>query len=575
MTEHTDSRLASLGAKAIYRGFDDYQRSFKTITREAKALFEQRNWTGIQANAAARLDVYAGEIKQLVADVRELLGERIDSAVVWAGMKAVYSSLIDDRDDWEIAETFFNSVTRRIFVTVGVNQQIEFISTDFETPQTQAQQAVFRTYHPHDSTELIRTILNDYAFAVPYADLERDVQLVASVIDQRLAEFDINVANCPVDVICPVFYRNKGAYIIGRIIVNDKIMPLAIALLNPEQGIQVDAILLQERELSMLFSFTRSYFHVDVDRPYDLVQFLASLMPNKRIAELYIAIGYHKHGKTELYRNFLRHLATSTDQFEIARGERGMVMTVFTLPSFDMVFKIIKDRFAPPKNTTRKEVIGKYHLVFKHDRAGRLIDAQEFEFLEIDRCRFSEALLDELLNVAPSSVSVNADRVVIKHSYIERRLTPLDVFLRETSDEAAAQAATLEFGKAIKDLAASNIFPGDMLLKNFGVTRNGRVVFYDYDELCLLSECFFKYLPVSDDYDDEMAAEPSFAVGEFDVFPEQFGHFLGLRAPLRQLFMQVHGDILTVPFWQNLQKQIKAGEIVDIFPYSQSRRLHQ
>ncbi|MBA3469991.1 MAG: bifunctional isocitrate dehydrogenase kinase/phosphatase [Herpetosiphonaceae bacterium] len=576
MNEHlTDSRLANLAANAIYHTFDEYQQHFKLITRQVQRRFEQQDWPALQAGTATRLDLYTTLVTRIVAEISSMLGERLTNTIVWVSMKAVYSGLIADRDDWELAETFYNSVTRRIFVTVGVNPQLEFIATDFATPQTCASQPVYRTYPRAATTaELIATVLLDYPFGVRYQALERDMRRAADVIEAYLAELGIAATYERVEMVCAVFYRNKAAYLVGRIISQEQTTPLVLALLSTPDGISVDAVLLREAEVNILFSFTRSYFHVDIERPYDLVHFLASIMPEKRIAALYIAIGYHKHGKTEFYRDLLRHLSQTQDTFEIAPGERGMVMTVFTMPSYDVVFKIIKDWFSPPKDTTRQAVMDKYHLVFKHDRAGRLIDAHEFEYLKLDRQRFGEALLTELQRVAANSVVVEDDHVIIKHVYVERRVTPLDVYLRE-AEPAAAAAATLEFGNAIKDLAISNIFPGDMLLKNFGVTRNGRVVFYDYDELSLMTTCNFKHMPEPTSYDEEIAAEPWYAVGENDVFPEEFRYFLGLRTPLRDVFMRSHGEILTVDFWQQIQARLNAGEVIDIFPYDSSQRLSQ
>jgi isocitrate dehydrogenase kinase/phosphatase len=343
-------------------------------------------------------------------------------------------------------------------------------------------------------------------------------------------------------------------------------------LLNTPQGVVVDAVRLNKHEINILFSFTRSYFHVEVGRPYDLVRFLLSITYQKRIADLYISIGHNKHGKTTLYRDLLHHLASSGDQFEVARGERGMVMAVFTLPSFDVVFKVIKDHFAHPKTVTRQDVMQKYHLVFRHDRAGRLVDAQEFEHLQFERSRFSEELLAELQRVAARSVRIEGAYVIVKHAYVERRVTPLNLYVRDSSP-AAARAAAIDFGNAIKDLAASGIFPGDMLLKNFGVTRQGRVVFYDYDELCLLTSCIFRALPQPTHEDDVFATEPWFSVGEHDIFPEEFRHFLGLQGWLRDIFIEQHADLFEAQFWQQLQERLLNGEVIDIFPYDQSRRL--
>jgi len=311
---------------------------------------------------------------------------------------------------------------------------------------------------------------------------------------------------------------------------------------------------------------------VDVERPYALVHFLKEIMPRKRVAELYISLGYNKHGKTELYRDLHRHLAASSDQFAIAPGERGLVMVVFTLPSYDVVFKIIKDSFDYPKMTTRRQVMNRYQLVFKHDRGGRLIDAQEFEHLRFDRDRFSPALLAELLRVAASTVTVDGDSVVIQHLYTERRLTPLNLYLHQVATERAVEAV-VDYGQAIKDLAATNIFPGDILLKNFGVTRHGRVVFYDYDELCLITDCNFRRMPQGRTADEDLAPEPWFSVGENDVFPEELATFLGLPRDLRPVFTAAHGELFGVDYWETMKARHLAGEVIDVLPYRESRRL--
>jgi isocitrate dehydrogenase kinase/phosphatase len=416
---------------------------------------------------------------------------------------------------------------------------------------------------------LLGDVLRAYDFGVPYEALERDAALVAAEIQAALGAGAVPDS---IEMVRPVFYRGKGAYLVGRVRCAERWLPLVLALRNPDGGLAVDAALTSADEASIVFSFARSYFHVETDRPGDLAAFLRAILPGKRVAELYTALGHNKHGKTELYRDLLRHLAQTDDKFELAWGERGLVMAVFTLPKFNVVFKIIKDRFPFPKSTTRAEVMAKYQLVFRRDRAGRLIDAQEFEFLEFDRARFDPVLLSELLEAAGQTVRVDGDWVVIRHLYTERRLMPLNLFVRQ-ADEAAAREAVLDYGQSIKDLAATNIFPGDLLLKNFGVTRHGRVVFYDYDELCLLEQCKFREMPRASSLDEELSAEPWYYVGDDDIFPEEFIRFLGFPAPLRQLFLEAHGDLLTAEFWRQMQARLRAGEIVDIFPYKHSRRL--
>jgi isocitrate dehydrogenase kinase/phosphatase len=216
--------------------------------------------------------------------------------------------------------------------------------------------------------------------------------------------------------------------------------------------------------------------------------------------------------------------------------------------------------------------MGKYDLVFKHDRAGRLVDAQEFEHLKFSRNRFSGELLDSLQRHAARNMMVDHEQVVIRHAYIERRVVPLNIYL-EKVDKARARSATVDYGKAIKDLAASNIFPGDLLLKNFGVTRHGRVVFYDYDELCLLSACNFRVMPQPRTYEEEISSEVWFGVGSNDVFPEELQSFLGLKRSLRKIFIAHHSDLFDVTFWRKIQSRINAGEIIEISPYGEGNRI--
>ncbi|MBE2223996.1 MAG: bifunctional isocitrate dehydrogenase kinase/phosphatase [Anaerolineae bacterium] len=574
MAQFTDSRLANMAANAIHDAFSVYRTEFKEYTHHSKQLFEARDWLGAQENARARLDLYRRVVDDVEAAIREILGERITSRLVWASAKAVYSGLIINRNAWEQAETFFNSVTRRVFTTVGVDEQIEFVATDFDSPPTPSQQPVYLTFTRKTSTiDLFTDILTAYEFSVPYQNLARDCARIAEAVASRLREIGALRFVSQVEMVRSLFFRGKGAYLVGRMFSGSHMIPLALALVNGKDGVYVDAVLLHETDVSILFSFTRSYFHVAVERPFDLVRFLKSILPRKRDAELYISIGYNKHGKTELYRDLLHHLAASNDKFEIAQGEKGMVMTVFAMPAYDVVFKIIKDRFAHPKKNTRQGVMDKYRLVFRHDRAGRLIDAQEFEFLQFERNRFEDDLLAELLEVAPSMVCVEGEFVIIKHCYVERAIIPLNIYLSDAIEEAAIHA-TIDYGNAIKDMAITNIFPGDMLLKNFGVTRHGRVVFYDYDELCLLDTCNFRQIPQSPYYEDDFASEPWFPVADNDYFPEEFEQFMGLNGRLRDIFRDHHGDLFDYRYWQSIQNRLKAGEVIDIFPYAQKRRLN-
>jgi len=574
MNSNTALRPVSAAVASIHAAYEKYEHGFEEITRRAQSRFERRDWSGAQADATERLTLYKAHVDAAVADVHDILEDGVMERTVWAAMKSDHARRAAGRPDAELAETFFNSVTRRVFSTVGVDPAIEYLHRS-PSPPSPDDPTIFDSYRvPAVDASLVRKILAGIPWSVPYAQLDRDAALVAQLIDARVRQVLHPPAPIELDLVRSVFYRNKGAYLVGRIRAGAEIIPLVLPLLHAERGIVVDAVLMTSDEASVVFGFSWTYFRVDAPRPRALVDFLGTIMPLKLVHELYTSIGYNKHGKTELYRSLMRHLEEPDARFAFAEGEEGMVMAVFTLPSFNVVFKAIKDNFGAPKNTTRRAVMDKYHFVFVRDRVGRLADAQEFEHLEFPRRCFPDELLDYLVREAGATMRVEGDRVIARHLYTERRVTPLNLFLQHAEDGAAREVA-IDYGNAIKDLAAADIFTGDMLLKNFGVTRNGRVICYDYDELCLLSECRFRRIPEATSFEDEFSAEPWFYVGDQDVFPEEFTAFLVPPGRLREAFLEVHGNLLDTAFWQEVQRRLAAGEVVDVFPYRREARLQR
>ena len=425
-----------------------------------------------------------------------------------------------------------------------------------------------RRYWPKaDLTQCLQQMLSDYAFDIAYQHLDEDIARLEKCLRAQLPDWVCKDRALCIELYRHVLYRNKGAYVVGRLFTPDEQWPLVIAFVHPEQqGIVVDTLITDEAEVSIIFSFTRSYFMTQIEVPSAFVGFLKSILPAKHIAELYTSVGFYKHGKSEFYRSLIAHLASSDDRFVMAAGVRGMVMSVFTLPGFNTVFKIIKDTFAHAKNVSRQTVIDKYRFVKNVDRVGRLADTQEFADFKFAKDLFEPACLQELLEVAPSTVELHGDTVLIKHCWTERRMIPLNLYVESASEAQLIQALD-DYGLAIKQLAAANIFPGDMLLKNFGVTRHGRVVFYDYDEICLLTEINFRRIPEPRYPEDEMASEPWYSIAPNDVFPEEFPVFLFADVRLRKLFSRLHGDLYRAEYWQSLQAAIKAGTVIDVFPY--------
>lgn len=567
-------------ADTIHWAFDEHRQLVRAVTRRVQQRFERRDWAGIRQDTVERLGLHSRSVGRVCETLREQLGDRLNDRAVWAGLKEAYTATILGRNDFELAQTFFNSLTRRVFSHVGVDPAIDFTTDEFPLPYRGWEMASARMYAVRRvDAGVVRKVLEDAGFRVPFKDLDGDAALAAERIEQGLMEQFGTTEIEALDMLRPVFFRNKGAYLVGRARRGRRgqrdeteLVPLLLPIVNRNGHLELDAVLHTEDEASVVFSFARWYFHAEVESPREVIGFLKSILPRKKTAELYISLGYTKHGKTELYRDLMRHIASSDEPFVVSEGQRGLVMAVFDLPSYPFVFKLIKDRFPPQKTATREKVRDKYREVLQHDRVGRLVDFQEYEHLKVPRARFDPGLLEELLRDAAKNVEVQGDAVVIRHVYVERRVTPLDVYLRE-SDAGVAEAAVLDWGRCIKDLAAANIFPGDVLLKNFGVTRHGRVVFYDYDEVGRLTDYHFRPYPQARHEFEEIASEAWFAVGEGDVFPEELGRFVGLEGERRQAFLGEHADLFAVDFWRRMQERNLDGEIIDFFPYPDERRL--
>lgn len=555
-------------ARQILSGFDDYREQFRLITEGARVRFEQAQWQEAQRASAARINLYEEKVSETAASLRLAVDPTVLLDVErWPRVKGEYIGLINPRFDDELSETWYNSIFCTLFSHDCINDDTMFIHTT--RPANRAQRmAQTRRYQPSgDLRGVLEQILSDFSFDVPYGDLNGDLQRLEAQLQVSLPDWVCRDPELIVELFTSVLYRNKGAYLVGRIFTHDEQWPLVIPLLNREgEGLVADALITDEAEVSIIFSFTRSYFMVEVSIPAEFIGFLKRIMPGKHIAELYTSIGFYKHGKSEFYRSLINHLANTDDRFVMAPGVRGMVMSVFTLPGFNTVFKIIKDRFSHAKNVNRATVIEKYRLVKSVDRVGRMADTQEFADFRFPMSKFEPECLAELLEVAPSTVELQGDTVLVRHCWTERRMTPLNLYVESASDQQVEEALE-DYGLAIKQLAAANIFPGDMLLKNFGVTRHGRVVFYDYDEICFLTEVNFRYIPEARYPEDELSSEPWYSVGPNDVFPEEFPRFLFADLKQRRIFAKLHGELYDARFWQGLQQAIRDGKVIDVFPY--------
>lgn len=595
VSQRLDSPIAYDIAKALIDGFNRHYRLFRGESARAKHRFETADWSGQQRAQRERIEFYDMRVAEAVARLEKEFKAGEQSMDVWHQVKLHYIGLLVNHHQPELGESFFNSVTTKILQRAYFQNDFIFVRPAISTEYIEPRGApTYRAYYPsHDTlADTLQTMLDDFVLQGRYADQRRDAERVAAAILGRFHQVKLR-ANFQLQVLSGLFYRNKGAYLVGKIINGFIELPFALPILHDSKGrFHVDAALFGEDSLQMLFSFARAYFMVDMEVPSAYVQFLRSLMPRKPGAEIYSALGLAKQGKTLFYRDFLSHLNYSTDRFRIAPGIKGMVMLVFDLPSFPYVFKVIKDFYPPPKDTSREQIKGKYLLVKQHDRVGRMADTLEYSDVGFPLDRFEPELIEEIRRFAPSQLEI-ADRdgngemeVVLKHVYIERRMIPLNIYLQESFDMLAnpdspahakrgkdqLEHAVVEYGNAIKDMVAANIFPGDMLWKNFGVTLNGKVVFYDYDEIEYISDCNFRKVPQPRNEEEEMSGEIWYSVGPKDVFPETFGPFLLGNVAVREAFMAHHADLLEPAFWQHHKERIQAGHMLDVFPYDEAQR---
>ena len=584
--QRLDSPQAYDIAKAMMDGFNRHYRLFRAESARAKHRFETADWHGQQRAQRERIEFYDLRVKECTMRLEKEFQAGAQPMDVWHQIKLHYIGLLVNHHQPELAETFFNSVTTKILHRTHFHNDFIFVRPAVSTEYIENEETARPTYwayYPSRETlrETLTQLIHNFRLQREFADLPGDVAQVLAALQERLQQAQLR-ANFQIQVLSGLFYRNKGAYVVGKVINGFTELPFALPILHDEAGrLTIDAALFGEDDLQMLFAFARASFMVDMEIPSAYVQFLRSLMPRKPRAELYNALGLAKQGKTLFYRDFLYHLRHSTDQLRIAPGIKGMVMLVFDLPSFPYVFKLIKDYYPPPKETTREQVKGKYLLVKQHDRVGRMADTLEYSLVAFPRQRFSDELIAEIQKFAPSQIEISdrdgdgQQEVIIQHLYIERRLIPLNMHLQEALEAGARQQiehSVIEYGNAIKDLVAANIFPGDMLWKNFGVTRDGKVVFYDYDEIEYLTDCHFRRVPQPRTEEEEMSGEIWYTVRPHDVFPETFAPFLLGNDAVREVFMQHHADLLGVEFWQSHKERILAGHVYDVFPYDTRRR---
>lgn len=563
-------------ARLILQGFQRHYQLFSALTDDAGRRFRAGDWLGLQQISRERIDYYDARVRECVERLGEQVNQSQPDDSLWQGVKGTFTELLSFHPQAELAESFYNSVFCALFDRRYYHNQYIFVETTIEGRIPVPVEAEYRSYFPvlEGVPVTLQAIMEDMGFAPHFADLVGDVERLRSAFAASNHAGAIQAHQLRLDVLKQPFYRNKAAYVIGRIVTMEQTYPFIVPVLRDDNGqLFADALLTDPRHMGVIFSFARAYFMVRAQAPSALVRFLQGLLPRKSKADLYAAIGLHKQGKTEFYRELLHHFSNSDDQMVAAPGVRGLVMMVFTLPSFPYVFKVIRDTFGSTKEFGRDTVLARYQLVKRHDRVGRMADTIEYSNVALPLERFSADLLSELQSSIGNSLEIDGDTLVIRHLYIEKRLTPLNLFLEYASADET-RAILDDYGQALKDMIAANIFPGDMLLKNFGVTRNRRVVFYDYDEVQYLTDMNFRSMPKATNQYDVLMAADSHSVAPNDVFPAQLGTYVFAKPALRKVFSELHPELLTAEYWQAQQQAIRDGEVCDVFPYPDPVRLH-
>ncbi|WP_024590427.1 MULTISPECIES: bifunctional isocitrate dehydrogenase kinase/phosphatase [unclassified Pseudoalteromonas] len=573
--------VASKLARSVFAGFEAMFSQFLNITLGAQSRFEQRQYHSVQSAMRERLQVYEREVKNVSEAVRVIAYAELTCPQTWQLAKNIYGDMVQNHENKPIAHTFFNSTFGAIWDDKKIRTVHLFVlKAKYRSEPRSYESLVSRVSLHNGFNNAVKTLITNQVFRVPFSNLERDVATLQSTLMQgakqqckQVYEL-INLNDGYIEYANSLFFRNKACYLIGRCIAkNGDNMPFAIAILNTDEGLKLDAVMMGADQLSLLFGFARTYFMVDTDKPARYVDYLSVLMPHKQRFELFNAIGFIKHAKTEFYRHKVDTTKNSPANFKYvtAPGTPGMVMLVFTIEGLDYVYKVIKDKFSAPKTATKAQVKEKYNFVKQADRVGRLVDTHEFRYLAFDLSRFNDELLEQMKSQIGSSMVISGKALILKHVYVERKMTPLNLYITQC-DNKTLERVMHDYGKAIKELAGANIFPGDMLMKNFGVTRWGRVVFYDFDEICPLTDCNFREVPQTQNALEELSSNSYFDIAENDIFPSQFKVFFSANEIAFNYFNNEHSNLFLATFWQGCQQQVHNGYLPDVYPYKQSWR---
>lgn len=556
----------------ILERFDDFYREFRNVPPLAKHAFERRDHATSIWLSRYRLSLYSKSVHKIGLFLKSVLPEVSAEETIWDRIEEKYLDSISNRYEADLTFAYLHSIRRIIYR--GEWRPVEYSFGEIEDSSEAYPDELIRKYSVADnrSAHIFEDILLLPGLSTKFIDITRDAELIRDRINDTFPQYSSPNIHT-IEMIETGFYRNRGAYIVGRITTtNGNRYPLIIALLNNEQGIFVDALLLSERDAHNLFSSTLANFHVDTDYYHELSSFLYSIMPNRAHSLHYSTIGYNHVGKVAVIKELKEELETNNGVFDTAIGFRGTVAIGFSGPSSAYNLKVIRnhptDGYKWGNFEGIESVMEKYSQVHEINRTGSMLDNIIYFNIALEKNLFSPSLLEELLVDASETVSLQDNAIVFKYLIVQPRLTPLPVFL-ETASEEDAKTVVINLGDCIKNNAAANIFNKDLDSRNYGVSHFLKVYLYDYDALEPFVDV--KIRTNLDQFSGEEDIPDWFFENGVVFLPEEMES--GLRIKDRELcilFRQTHGDLTTTAYWEDLQQDLLKRQVPTIKVYPDS-----
>lgn len=574
-------RLEEKIAGLIFSSFHTYYLKYEGITGRAKYRFLNREWAQDVQDGVSRINLHPEIMGKLKEDVRHVQPDENFIRQHWREIRTSYMRLVKEKSQVgnayrrDLVHTYFYMAQRIFFPRDSIDDPMGLVWDNRANPSIVPGFVVkYEQGRSGQLRKLLAKIINKSPFSGHLAHAQDDALLGARALELGLQNHGKNIEDLSsLELLSPVFYQTKRAYQVGRVVFKSgEFLPMVLGYAHPESGVQLDVVLVGEKDVSPLFSYTRSNFHVDVSAYREMVEYLVQMLPNKNRIDFLAAIGFHNPAKEYLKASLRAKLARPNAHFDFAIGVKGNATDVFSVTGFPFVFKIPRELSKKIDFVGRERIIENYRYVHRIDRVGRMLDGLRFQNMRFKKTNFTPELLAYLQENSPSHVRGEGDDVVFDDIFVQKKVIPLNVYL-ERADDKHTRSALIGLGECIKELISVGIFPGDLMAKNFGVDSDGKVVYYDYDDVDSVSKFQFRNIPAARNDDEEtMALTDRITAGDYDIFPEQIATFL-LRPKDLEMFRLYHADLLRAEGWNKLKQSYESGEIPDLFPYPESKRL--